>query len=97
MEACIICSEKERMERLEAKIDKLCDAITDIKVSLGRLDGTREKIETHEKEINDLKSKTKIYDALATRRSVMLAHSLAIAALIVSALPWVYKLFDKSH
>lgn len=97
METCIICSEKERMERLEAKLDKLADIMIDVRVSLGKLEGTQDKLEEHEKAISELKSKSKVYDALATRKSVVIAHSIAIAALLVSALPWLYKVIDKTQ
>lgn len=83
------------MERLESKIDKICDAVSDVRVSIGKLEKVPNKIEEHDKSISKLESKTKVYDALATRKSVILANSIAIAALIVSSFPWLFKVIQK--
>ena len=93
----LFCSEHDRMQRVEAKIDKVCDAITDIKVSLGKLEGTRDKLEIHDQEIQELKSKTRVYDALATRKSVIVSYLLAITALALSTFPWVQRIFEKGN
>lgn len=89
---CLICSEQERMQRLETKIDKMFDAVTDVRVSLGKLEGTKDKLEQHEQKIQELEKKTRVYDALATRRSVIMAYIISIAALLISALPFLMNL-----
>ena len=89
MDACIICSEKDRMERLESKIDRLCESMTDIKVSLGRLDGTRDTLIAHEKSITRL-------EAAQRSNKVFWSYVIAIGALAVNFLPWLTTLLQSN-
>jgi hypothetical protein len=89
METCNPCSEKERMTRLEKKIDSIQETTTSIRESLARLDSIPSRVSEHDDQITELRIHARVAETFATRKQFWLANAIAIAAVVLSLLQWL--------
>jgi len=93
MESCLTpCSERSRMERLEDKIDRIHDMLSQSREMIVRLEGLPEKVEQHDRQIIQLIIQSEIATSFATKKQLNVTISIALLSIVASASPLLFKL-----
>lgn len=82
------CTEQNRLERIESKIDRLIDDVAVIKPVVPL-------VQRHDTDIRELQISQKVNEKLATRTQVFIGISISILSVLIAAIPYIIKILSK--